>query len=453
MFHEPPKQYLFSGKDLRKLIIPLLIEQFLSVLVGFCDSIMAAFAGEAAISGVSLVDVVFVLIINIFTALGSGGAVVAGQYLGAKRDEDGRHTVNQLILFTALSGIAVAALVFILRPFLLDSVFGQITADTREAANTYLLITAPSIPFIALFGSGAALYRAEGNAREPMLVSLGMNLLNITGNAIMVYVLRMGVVGVAVPTLLSRMFAGIVMMLLLRDPSNRLCYAQPFRWHIEGALLKKILYIAIPNSVENSVFQLGKILLLSVVSTLGTAAISANAVSNTIVNLQSLPGIAMQSALLAVTAQCIGAGDYEQVDYYLKRIIKMTYLYMGITCVLSVVCIDQILSVYNISPEAAHSVKVIIIFIAAAKIIWPLAFVFPNVLRAANDVRFCMLVSAISMWTLRIGGAIFAVKVLHMGVEATWFAMPLDWIARLTFFIRRYLSGKWKVYASRNTDL
>ena len=452
MFSESPKHYLFSNQALRKLIIPLVIEQFLSVLVGFCDSIMAAFAGESAISGVSLVDVVFVLIINIFTALGTGGAVIAGQYLGAGRDEKGRHTVNQLILFTALSGSVTALFVILLRPFLLDVVFGQITPDTRAAASLYLLVTTPSIPFIALFGSGAALYRAEGNAKEPMMVSLGMNVINIIGNAVMVYVLKLGVLGVAVPTLISRMFAGIFMLFLLNRQDNRLRYAKPFRFQIEGALLKKILYIAIPNSIENSVFQLGKILLLSVVSALGTAAISANAVCNTIVNLQSLPGVAMQSALLAVTAQCIGAGDYEQVDYYMKKLMKNTYLYMSMTCILSVVFIDQILSLYNISPEAAHSAKDIIVFLAAAKIIWPVSFVFPNVLRAANDVRYCMLVSAISMWTLRIGGAIFAVKVLHMGVEATWFAMPLDWLARVIFFVWRYMSGKWKVYAAKTAE-
>lgn len=442
-----PGNYLFSDTDLKKLIIPLVIEQLLGFTVGLCDSLMVAYAGEAAVSGVSLIDTVMQLMIALFAALATGGAVVAGQYLGASRDKDGCRTVNQLILFSAAAGLCIAALMYLGKNFILNVVFGQIDAEVHAAADRYLMITAASIPFIAVYNSGAALFRAQGNSKLSMKVSMMMNAINVTGNAILVYGFLMGVAGVAIPTLVSRAFAGIVILIPLADEKQRLHIEKPFRLHFDGHLVRKILFIGVPNGVENSLFQLGKILLLSIVSTLGTASIAANAIGNTIVGFEILAGNAIGLAMLTVVSQCVGALDYEQVAFYTKKLMKKAYLYIILTCALIILICPLILRIYNVSPEASGmAYNIIVMHGLFAMVIWPVSFVFPNTLRAANDVKYCMIVSALSMWIVRIGGAVFAIRVLHLGVYGPWIGMFADWFVRAVFFMRRYRSGKWKKY-------
>lgn len=433
-----PEGYLFSDLDLKKLILPLIVEQFLAVLVGISDSMMVSFSGEAAVSGVSLVDTVFVLIINLFSALTTGGAVVAGHSLGARRDEEGCLVVNQIVLFIAAAGLLVTAILYATKDFLLDSVFGQILPEVRENANTYLLITAASIPFIALYNGGAAIFRAQGNSRLPMWVSAAMNCINVVGNAILIYGAKLGVAGAAIPTLVSRAFAAVAILYLLNG-GDRLHYYHPFRVKFDWPLLKDVLNTGVPNGIENSFFQLGKILLLSVISTLGTASITANAIANSVCGLEILAGSAISLALLSVTAQCVGAKDYRQVRYYTRRLMKRAYFFTFCSSTTVGLLTPFILKVYNVSPEAEHYAFVILMmYTFTAMTIWPMSFTFPSVLRASGDMRYCMIVSSCSMWIIRIVGAIFFIRVLNWGVYGAWFVMPLDWLCRSAMFYLRY---------------
>lgn len=434
-----PAGYLFSEKDLKKLILPLIIEQFLAVLVGMSDSIMVSYAGEAAVSGVSLVDTVFILVINIFSALATGGAVVAGHSLGARNDEEGCRVVNQIVIAIAATGLFVAAVLYGVKDLLLDGIFGTISPEVRANANTYLLITAASIPFIALYNAGAAIYRAQGNSRLPMRVSIAMNCINVAGNAALIYGAGMGTAGAAIPTLVSRAFAAVTMLFLLNNNENRLHYFHPFRLKIDWRLLKNVLSNGIPNGVENSLFQLGKILLLSIISTLGTASITANAIGNTLCGLDILAGSAIGLALLSVTAQCVGAEDYRQVRYYTRRLMKRAYFYTILSSSAVLALLPLILKIYSVSEEANQYIYAIVtMHTFASMTIWPMSFAFPAVLRASNDMKYCMVVSSLSMWILRIVGAIFAIRVLNLGVLGAWYVMPFDWAVRGICFYVRY---------------
>lgn len=436
--------YFFSNRDLRKLVIPLIIEQLLAILVGMADSIMVSSVGEAAVSGVSLVDTIFVLLINIFAALATGGAVVTGQYIGKKRPEEGCKAADQLVLFTAGFSLAVMALVYLCRPFILHVVFGNIEADVMSNCNTYILIVAASIPFIALYNAGAAIFRSMGNAKIAMFMSLFMNGINIMGNAFLLYGLRWGVEGAALPTLISRMVAGIVMILLLFNQKLIIHLSRPFSFRLHWRTLKKILHIGIPNGLENSMFQLGKILVLSMVAGCGTASIAANAVSNTIACFQILPGMAMGFAILTVSAQCVGAGDYDQVRYYTRKLITVTYGLIIVTSLGIIALLPLIMRVYGISPEATHMAEKILTYHGiCCMTIWPMSFSLPNTLRAANDVRFCMWLSILSMWIFRIGFSYLLCIRLELGVFGVWVAMTIDWFVRAVCFSWRYLRGKW----------
>ena len=437
--------YLFSNRELANLIGPLVIEQLLAVFVGMADSIMVANVGEAAVSGVSLVDNIMILIINIFAALATGGAVVAGQYIGRKDEKSACKAATQLVWFMSLSAVAIMILVYFGKDIILNQVFGHITAEVKGHADIYLLIVTASIPFIALYNGGAAIFRAMGDSQVSMRVSLLMNAINVTGNAILVFGLRIGTAGVAIPTLISRMVAAIVITVLLCNQTRILHIEWTLKIRFDGRMIRKILAIGVPNGLENSMFQLGKILVLSLVSTFGTYAIAANAVSNAIALFQILPGMAISLAITTVISQCVGANDYEQVHYYLKKLLAIIYVAMVGTVALIFLALPLILKAYNLSDQTAAAATNIIHFHGiSAMIIWPLSFALPAAYRAAGDAKACMYTSIVSMWIFRIGFSYLVGKYMGLGVFGVWFAMVIDWVVRAICFIIRYFNGKWK---------
>lgn len=436
---------LFTNRDLWRLIGPLLVEQLLVVAVGMADTIMVAYVGEDAVSAVSLVDTVNILLINIFAALATGGAVVAGQYLGKKKPEYAARAGEQLFVFITMLSIIIMALLYAGRYFLLHIVFGKITPEVMGYANTYLLIVSASIPFLAIYNSGAALFRAMGDAKVSMRISFVMNCLNIGGNAIMVYGLKAGVEGVAIPTLISRVVAAVAITLLLRNQDLSIHISKPFSYKFDKDLVWKILHIGIPNGVENSMFQLGKILLLSLVATFGTASIAANAVSNSVACFQTLPGMAIGYAVVTVVSRCVGAGDYQQVRYYTRKLFVITYIAMIITNIGILIALPWILSFYRLAANTEHmALQILTMYAICSAILWPSAFTLPNTLRAANDVRYAMFVSVGSMWICRIAAAYVLGSYLHMGLMGVWGAMILDWCVRILFFVIRYRGKRWE---------
>ena len=437
--------YLFSNRELANLIGPLVIEQLLAVFVGMADSIMVANVGEAAVSGVSLVDNIMILIINIFAALATGGAVVAGQYIGRKDEKSACKAATQLVWFVSLSAVAIMILVYFGKDIILNQVFGHITAEVKGHADIYLLIVTASIPFIALYNGGAAIFRAMGNSQVSMRVSLLMNAINVTGNAILVFGLRIGTAGVAIPTLISRMVAAIVITVLLCNQTRILHIERTLKIRFDGRMIRKILAIGVPNGLEKSMFQLGKILVLSLVSTFGTYAIAANAVSNAIALFQILPGMAISLAITTVISQCVGANDYEQVHYYLKKLLAIIYVAMVGTVALIFLALPLILKAYNLSDQTAAAATNIIHFHGiSAMIIWPLSFALPAAYRAAGDAKAYMYTSIVSMWIFRIGFSYLVGKYMRLGVFGVWVAMVIDWVVRAICFIIRYFNGKWK---------
>ena len=413
--------------------------------MGLADSIMVARVGEAAVSGVSLVDTVMLLIINIFTALATGGAVIAGQYLGRKDAKNGCAAAAQLINFTLVFSVIIMTFLYLGRNLILHGIFGSIEPDVMRNSTVYLLIVAASVPLIALYNAGAAIFRAMGNSKISMMTSMLMNTINVSGNAILIFGFRRGVEGVAIPTLVSRGVACVVMLALLNNEKNLLHLPHPYPVRIDWRMLKKILYIGIPNGLENSMFQLGKIMVLSLVAGYGTASLAANAVCNNVATFAILPGMSFGYALLTVCSQCVGAGDFEQVRYYTKRLMQVEYLCLLLMNLLVVLAIPGILAVYNLSDEASsYSVRILIYHSLCVITIWPLSFTLPHTLRAAADVKVTMALSIMSMWVVRYGGSILLGSVLGLGVFGVWVAMTIDWLVRAVCFILRYRSGRWQ---------
>lgn len=438
---------MFSREQLRKLIFPLIVEQVLAITVGMVDTMMISYAGESAISGVSLVDMINVLLINIFAAVATGGAVVVSQYLGHGNRQKACRAAEQLITVSVViaGGIMLFGLLF--RAQILRLLFGTVEADVMRNAMIYFLISAFSFPFLAVFNACAAAYRSMGNSKISMQVSAGMNVFNAVGNALLIFGFQMGTAGAALSTLAARMLGAAVMMVLIRNKKNDVyvIFGNLFSW--ERDMVKRILHIAIPNGVENGLFQLGRVLVVSIISRFGTAQIAANAVANNLDAMGCIAGQAMNLAMITVVGQCMGAGEKEQAVWYTKKLWKFTY---GITAAVNSVILLSLpflLNIYSLSPEAWRCAFMLVcIHDGCAILLWPTSFTMPNALRAAGDVRFTMVVSVASMFVFRIGFSIVLGIGMELGAVGVWIAMVFDWICRVSFYTWRFVSKKWLNY-------
>lgn len=436
---------LYSNAELTKLILPLIMEQFLAILVGMLDTVMISGVGEAAVSGVSLVDNINILVINIFAALATGGAVVAGHALGQKnRDQAGR-SAWQMVLFLLYTSAITTIVLVGGHTVILRAVFGQVEEAVMDSAATYLIITGLSICPLALYNGCAALFRAMGDSRTTMYISLLMNLINLVGNAILIFLCNMGVAGAAIATLVARTVAAALIFKLMLDEKREVNFKGRLTPRMDFSLVKKILYIGVPNGLENSLFQLGKILLLSLVSTFGTSAIAANAVCGTITNFNILPGMAIGMALLSVSSVCIGAGEIGQVRYYTKKMMRLTWIAMSSVSLIMIVGAPLFLKIYHLTPETTTLALQVIRFHAVMCMIsWVPSFSLPNTLRAAGDVVWTMIIAIVSMWTFRIITAYIFSYIFRLGLIGIWIAMTIDWTFRAVCYMLRYRGSKWE---------
>ena len=434
---------LFTQAELLKLTGPLLIEQLLEVTVGMADTMMVSRCGEAAISGVSLVDMINNLIIVLFAALATGGAVVVSQFLGAKEQKNADKSAGQLILLSGLFGLLVGAVCFLLARPMIRLFYGSIADDVLDAGVLYLKIIAISYPFLALYNGGAALFRSMGNSKISMQISVLMNIINIVGNAVCIFGLKMGVEGVAWPSVVSRLVAAALILRRCYQKGNALTVPKAVR--VDLGLARRILGIGIPSAFENSLFEAGRILVVSMISTFGTVQIAANAVANNLDGMGTIPGKAIGLAMITVVGRCVGAGDNEQAVCYTKKLLGWAYIVMGVFNGLILLFVRPLVGIYALSGETMQlAILLSAIHAAFAILLWPVSFVLPNALRAASDVKFTMVTSILSMAVWRIGFSYLIGVRLGYGAIGVWIAMVVDWVCRTTCFVLRFRSGVWK---------
>ncbi len=436
---------LFSKQDLKKLIIPLVLEQTLAISIGLFDTLMVSSCGEAAVSGVSLVDSISILLLQVMAALATGGAVVCSQYLGKGKEGEAKRAAGQLMFVMILTSLVIMAVALFSYRFLLRWIFGAIEADVMRNAEIYFVISAVSYPFLGIYNAGAALFRSIGNSKISMYTSLVMNVINISGNALFIFAFHWGVTGAAVATLIARVAAAVYIGVLLCKKDHPLCVATRDSLHPNGMIIGKILKIGIPSGIENGMFQVGKLLVSSITATFGTAAIAANAVGNSVAGVFNIPGSAIGLAMVTVIGRCIGAGEKEQARYYGKNLMKLAYIGMASAQVVLLVILQPLLHCFALSKEAiAIGRQLLTTFAIFSACIWPLSFTMPNLLRAAGDAKYTMEVSVFSMWVFRVLSSYFFAGTLKLGVLGVWIAMYVDWGFRSVMFTVRYRSGKWQ---------
>ena len=447
---------LFSGRALFSIIFPLILQQILSITIGTADSMMVARAGEAAVSGVSLVNTLDTLLVLVFTSLVSGGSVVVSQALGRKDFTGARTAAKQLLYASTGIALLVSVTVILCRHPLLNLLFGAVEADVMQSALGYFFFVALSFPFLAIESANAASFRAMGNSMISLLVSLMMNLINIGGNALFILVFEWGAIGAAVATLISRIVGATVLTILLHSKKNAVYLEKLLHYKPDFRVIRSILHIGVPNGIENGMFQFGKLLTQTLISTMPTAAIAANAVANTLANIQYMTGAAFSNTMVTVVGRCIGAEEKEQAKRYARLLTVLEYLALFIMALVTVIFAKPLIAVYDLSPDSsALAYRMILYHSICAVLVWPIAFTLPSAFRASSDVRFPLVVSMFSMWTFRVAlSYVFAQETvslfglitfpgLGMGVMGVWVAMTVDWLFRMVMFIWRFVSGKW----------
>ncbi len=436
---------IFSNRDLKNMIQPLFLEQLLVMLVGMADTLVVSYAGEAAVSGVSLVNQFNTIFVYLFTAASSGGAVVISQYVGRRDMEDAGESASQLLLFSTGFSVIISVPVLICSEWLLRLLFGRVEPDVMAACVTYLKISAYSYPALAVYNSGAAIYRSLGKTDVTMYLSAVSNIINIIGNLIGVFVLHAGVAGVAWPSLIARVFSAVVITVLCFGKKNGVAYRWRwiFRWN--GASMKQIFGIAVPNGLENGVFQLVKVALSSIVALFGTYQIAANGVAQSVWSMAALAGVAMGPAFITVIGQCMGKGDTDAADLYFRKLSRITLFLSSMWNLLIFLLTPLFLMAYALEPETKRLVIWLVlihnVFNAAA---FPFSGALSNGLRAAGDVKFTMIVSVVSTLAVRLFLSWLLGIVFDMGVIGIAIAMVCDWVFRAVVFFLRLKSGKWK---------
>ena len=436
--------HIFSNIDLRKLLIPLIIEQLLNSLMGTIDTIMVSNIGSSAISAVSLVDSINVLIIQLFTALAAGGAIVCSHYVGSRKYDTAKESAKQLIVVTTFIALVITVIFMVIRNPMLKLIFGQIEEDVMKASKIYFVYTALSFPFIALYDAGAAVFRAQEDSKTPMRISVVSNVMNVAGNAILIWGFHMGVAGAAIATLLSRVFCGIVIIIKLRKDDNRICVRNYREYRFDGGMIKKILLIGIPSGIENCMFQFGKLAIQSTVSTMGTVAIAAQAMTSILETLSGVGGIGIGIGLMTVVGECLGANRKDEAKYYIKKLSLLGEIVVASSCVIVFVLTKPVILIAGMESESAKLCFKMICAITVVKpLVWTMSFIPAYGLRAAGDVRFSMILSCCTMWLFRVTLCIYLARVYGMGPMAVWIGMFTDWTIRGIMFFGRIKSGRW----------
>lgn len=437
-------EHLYTNSDLCKLLIPIIVEQLLTCLMGTVDTMMVSNVGSAAISAVSLVDSINVLVIQALSALAAGGAILCSHYLGNNDEKSARHSARQVLLVMTVLSVVLTLFCLIFRVPLLSLVFGKVDADVMSNSQTYFLFTLLSFPFIGLYDAGASIMRSQNDSRRPMIISVSSNVLNIAGNAFLIFSLQMGVAGAAISTLVSRIFCAVVVLWWLRNEKNPISVRHYLSIRPDFSVIKKILYIGIPSGIENSMFQFGKLAIQSTVSTLGTIAIAAQAMTNILEMLNGVAAMGIGIGLMTVVGQCLGAGRKDEAVYYVKKLSWLAEAAIIASCLIVFALTKPITMLGGMEAESARLCFQMMIFITIVKpISWVLSFIPAYGMRAAGDVKFSMITSCCTMWLCRVALCIYLCRVWGFGPIAVWIGMFADWSLRAILFSVRFHSRKW----------
>lgn len=435
---------LFSNRQLKNIYIPILIEILLTVSVGVADTMMVAQAGETAVSGVSCFNTIQNFLIALFSAFATGGSVVVGQMLGMGNKERAKNAVKDLIYLTVIASVSFSILFFVFKEPILRAIYGESEEAVIQAALDYATPILISLFFLASQSSLNAILRVQGKTKTTMWTSIAANIINVIGNAAFILVFNMGAMGVGIATLISRIVSFLILFVASTNKTLDAPLEKLLEIKHEGNMMGTIFSIALPSGLENSIFQLGKIVMIATIAQCGTASMAAFSVLDNIGTFANITGQAAGQTMMVVGGFAAGAGRFDESRRMAKIFLSVAYISMALIAVFIVIFLKPIISIYSFSPETSSlSYRIMIEYMVWSTIVWPASFTIPNILKSSGDVKYTMVVAISSMWIFRV----FLARVLGIymgfGIVGVMWGMYIDWVVRSIAFFIRYKSGKW----------
>ncbi len=446
---------MFSKREIFKITLPLIVQQVLATTVAMVDSVMVSAAGETAVAGVSLVGMLDTMLVILFSSLVTGGSVVIAHAMGKGDKREMRDSVKQLLYVTTGVAMLVTLLVQLCGDGLLSLLYGSAEAAVLSHAHDYFYIISLSFPLLAIESAGNAAYRVMGKTTASLVISVGHNLVNIAGNAILIYGFKMGAAGAAIASVAARFVGAAIWIVMLHNQKHPVHVRRLFHYRPDLGVIKEILRIGVPGGFESAMFQFGRLLTQSLISTMGTAAIAANSVALNIANYQYIPGAAIGNAIITVVGRCVGAGEREQAKKNAHFMMGMSYVLLWALNLITLLFCRPLVGMYHLSGESSDIAgKLLLLHALVGSLLWPIGFVLPHVFRSAGDVRLTAIISPLSMWVFRVAlGYVLAWEQINIfglvlpgagwGIYGVWTAMFIDWVFRCCFYLPHYLRHKW----------
>ena len=433
---------LFPRQALVALLLPLIAEQALSVTIGLADTLMVSSVGEAAVSGVSLVDSFNTLMIQIMSALATGGAVVTSQYIGHQEPKNAKAAAAQILFVLSSFSVLVAAVVIGGRHAILRGIFGSIDADVMRYAETYFLLSALSYPFIGLYNAGAALFRAQGNSKISMLSSLVMNVVNIGGNAVLIYGFGMGVMGAALATVLSQVASAVLTLRCIVGSQGMPWHIRTEKLRLHGDVFAAICTIGVPAAAQSAMYNISNMFIQSSMNSFGTSTIAAWGVYGKIDFVFWMTINSLGIAITTFAGQNFGARQYDRV----RRGVRV--------CLAMAACTTLVISFtfYNLAEVLfrlfSQDDAVVAVGVGMMHVLTPVYItyvcieVLAGALRGCGDVRVPTLITVFFVCGLRMLWLFIAVPIRHE-VATVEMSYPITWSLASALFILYYVKGGW----------
>lgn len=413
--------------------------------LNIADTFMVSFLGENAVAGVALVNQIDTFAKQFFLAMAQGGSVLLSMYIGAKDQKQAERSLKTNIHIVLMFGLALTAIMIGFKTQIINLLFGNADQIVLDYSYSYFTVTALSYPFIALYYAGTASFRAMGESKIPSIAAVMMMVINLILKALFIYVFDLGVQGAALSTLVAMGVTGLMLMLMLKSKKRKVMIRGVFKIDFGGGLAKRILGVSVPNGIENAMFQLGALLIASLVAGLGTASIAADQLARNVSPIIHSIGAGFSAVAMMVVGQCMGAGRPDEATMYTKHILKLDYLFTAVQGVFFMLILWPLISIFNVSDEAKNlAFWIMVLYIIGSCLFYPTSFMLASALRGAGDTKYVMYISSASMLLFRVAAAYALVYLFDLGVIAAWVAMVSDWVIRTIIFAIRFAQGKWK---------
>ena len=436
---------LFSNRALLNLGVPLALNSLMAIFMGMADSVMVSSAGATAVSAVSIVDAVNNVFVTVSDSIPTGGSVVTSQYIGARQQEKAKESIRQILYSGIIIATFLMVLLLCLRKQVLRLIYGSIETAVFNQAVTYFTIILLSFPFLVAGCTATATLRSMAKSRLAVTITISANIINVIGNAILIYGFDLGVAGAAISTVFGRIVWCIWGLMALRSEKLPVKLEKVFPVRIHWDIMKRVLRVGLGTGFENSLLHIGRLALSSLSASFGTIYIAAYSLSNTLNNFGWVMITAVTTTAMTVVGQCIGAGEKDQARQYAKKLLTVGCCIMLTMFSLIFLLRHQLVSMYQLTPEelevAAYNTGILAILTMCS--CYFMAFTPMGIFRAAGDMHYPVIVACSAMVFFRVGLSYLLCYGFQMGLMGIWLGMSADWAFRSVCNTVHFLRGKW----------